>query len=127
MILFEKDKELLLKITNAIMLIWFVAAVVFTAGSIINIVLPEPVPTFEEFRLTSGAYEKVEAVGLTESEQELEMKAMYNQQYGYQEVYKKRQLLVSLSNVLIVGGALFLLNRNRKSRNKDGKGTEQNE
>lgn len=112
MILFEKEKELIWKITNAILLIWFVGAIVFTAGSAIDLAVKEPIPTYEEYRLSDGYYMEKEGA-LTEAEIETRTRASYNQMYGYQEYYKLKALYISLANVVIVGGALYIINRHQ--------------
>lgn len=113
MILFQKEKELIWKITNAVLLIWFVGALVFTAGSIINLILKEPVPTFEEYKVTDGIWMKEEAVkeDLSDAEMEARLKAQYNQMYGNRDYYNLRSMYVSIANVIIVGGALAVINR----------------
>lgn len=80
--LFDKDKELIFRIVNGILLIWFVAAIVFTASNIINLVIADP----------------------------------YVDPYGQggTNVYQIRGLLGSIANVIIVGIALFLINKPKK-------------
>jgi len=76
--LFDRDKELIFKIVNGILLIWFVAAIVFTASSIINLAIADP----------------------------------YVDPYGQNmDVYQIRGLLGSIANVIIVGVALFVINK----------------
>ena len=89
--LFDKDKELIFKIVNGILLIWLVAAIVFTASNIINLVIADPY---------------VDPYGR-----------------GNMNVYQLRGLLGSIANVIIVGTALFVINRNpgRKNENKEEK------
>ncbi len=80
--LFTKEKELIFKIVNGILLIWFVAAIVFTASSIIDLIIADPYV---------DPYNK----GI--------------------EVYQIKSLLGSIANVIIVGIALFLTNKNPKN------------
>lgn len=78
--LFDREKELIFKIVNGILLIWLVAAIVFTASNIINLIIVQPGAT----------------------------------RYGEtgMDVYAIRGLLGSIANVIIVGVALFLINKN---------------
>lgn len=84
--LFDKDKELIFRIVNGILLIWFVAAIVFTVSNVIDLVLADP----------------------------------YVDPYGQggTNVYQIRGLLGSIANVIIVGVALFLINKPKKIADK---------
>lgn len=84
--LFDRDKELIFRIVNGILLIWFVAAIVFTASSIINLVIADPYVD------------------------------PYNK--GGMDVYQIRGLLGSIANVIIVGVALFIINKPKKAEDK---------
>lgn len=108
--LFSKDKELIFKIVNGIFLIWFIAAVILTANSIIDYVIREPIPTYQEFIKNEGGMYPEK--GTTESE----MKDIYNQNYANQNIYALRFLLTSMANVVIVGGAIYILNRTPKKK-----------
>lgn len=107
--LFEKEKELIWKITNAILLIWFVGALVFTASSMINLLVKEPIPTYEEYRVTDGLWVK-EQGEFTEAEIAQRTKAQYNQMYGNRDFYNLRGMYIAIANVIIVGGALVVIN-----------------
>lgn len=80
--LFDKEKELVFKIVNGILLIWLVAAIVFTASNAINLIIPDPY---------------VDPYGT-----------------GGMDVYELRGLLGSIANVIIVGVALFIINKPKK-------------
>lgn len=80
--LFDRDKELIFRIVNGILLIWFVAAIVFTASNVINLVIADPY---------------VDPYGR-----------------GNMDVYQIRGLLGSIANVIIVGIALFVINKSKK-------------
>lgn len=81
--LFDRDKELIFRIVNGILLIWLVAAIVFTASNVINLVIADP----------------------------------YVDPYGKGniDVYQIRGLLGSIANVIIVGIALFVINKPKKN------------
>lgn len=93
--LFDRDKELIFKIVNGILLIWFVAAIVFTASNIINLAIADP---------NAGIYGKS------------------------MDIYAVRGLLGSIANVIIVGIALFVINKNPQKieENKDENKEEKN-
>lgn len=81
--LFDRDKELIFRIVNGILLIWFVAAIVFTASNVINLVIADPY---------------VDPYGR-----------------GNMDVYQIRGLLGSIANVIIVGIALFVINKHKRT------------
>jgi hypothetical protein len=85
--LFDRDKELIFRIVNGILLIWFVAAIVFTASNIIDLVIADP----------------------------------YVDPYGQSgtNVYQIRGLLGSIANVIIVGIALFVINKPKRIDDKE--------
>ena len=103
--LFSKDKELIFKIVNGIFLIWFIAAVILTANSIIEYVIRDPAPTYQEFIKNEGGMYPEKGVS------EAEMKEIYDQNYAGRDVYALRFMLTSMANVVIVGGAIYVLNR----------------
>ncbi|MDD2371176.1 MAG: hypothetical protein PHQ32_04160 [Firmicutes bacterium] len=84
--LFAKEKELIFKIVNGILLIWFVAAIVFTASSIIDLVIADPYVD----PYNSGA-----------------------------DVYQIKSLLGSVANIIIVGVALFVINKSPKKTDEN--------
>ncbi len=120
MSLFSKDKEIIFKITNAILLIWLIAAVVFTFSSIINLIYTEPTRdyTFEEYKATNCNYKDE-----TTSEEEYEqMCQTYYNDYKFNNdnsnYYRWKNLYISIANVIIVAGFLFIINRKEDKSNK---------
>jgi len=79
--LFAKEKELIFKIVNGILLIWFVAGIVITATSIINLLIADP-------------YVDVYNKGA--------------------DIYQIKFLLGATANMIIVGLALFFINKPAK-------------
>ncbi len=116
MFLFSKEKEIIFKITNAILLIWLVAAVVFVASSIIQLTLKEPVReyTYIEYKNTSCIY-KDDTLSDDENDQ-----LCQNQYDDYKfnmdnsDYYNWRMLYISIANVAIVAGVMFFLNKPKK-------------
>ncbi|MDD4705660.1 MAG: hypothetical protein PHS24_00395, partial [Bacilli bacterium] len=94
--LFSKDKELILKITNGILLIWFLAALIFTGNNLVNILVKEPGYTFEEYKTEYCNYKY-------ENEIKDDCKNMYNNfnTEGKRENFnQKRNLYTSIINVV---------------------------
>ncbi len=80
--LFGKEKELIFKIVNGILLIWFIAGIVITANSIIDLIIADP----------------------------------YVNPYNRGEnTYQIKFLLGAIANVIIVGLALFFINKPSKT------------
>lgn len=116
MLLFSKEKEIIFKITNAILLIWLIAAIVFVASSIIGLTLKEPVReyTLAEYKASNCLYKDE-----TLSDEEYAGVCL-NQYNDYEfntknaDYYKWQTLYISIANVVIVGGVLFFLNKPKK-------------
>lgn len=114
--LFNKDKELIFKIVNGVLLLWLVGALAFAANNIINILLPEPSnkKNYEEYKTLYCPKEDTEEFCKARFKEEESAKE--NQQY-----YNKTSLLASLANVIIVSGAMFFLNMNSQPTKKENK------
>lgn len=111
--LFSKDKEIIFKIVNGILLIWFIAAVILTANSIIEYVVREPVPTYQEFRETEFKnYPKENGNEMSDAE----VRKMYDESYQNRDSYSLRFMFTSLANVIIVGGAILVINKTPKKK-----------
>ncbi len=113
--LFSKEKEIIFKITNAVLLIWLIASIVFVATSIIELVLKEPIReyTFEEYKSTNCIYKDSD---LSDEESAALCLTNYND-YKFNsennDYYKWRTLYISIANVIIVGGFLYFINRKK--------------
>jgi hypothetical protein len=112
--LFNKDKEIIFKIVNAILLIWFVSALVFVCSNVINLVIKEPIFTYEEYLVNDCSYIKNDDT-LTEKEinnlcndNYISYKSNYNNDY-----YKWISLYTAFANVIIVGGVLIFINKKK--------------
>lgn len=115
MILFSKDKGLIFKITNAILLIWFIGALVFVCNSIIEVILKEPKYTYIEYSATHCAYLD-ERTKLDEKDIAVECQRLYNSYlYSYKSDnhYKRKGLYMAIANVVIVAGAMYFINRKK--------------
>lgn len=111
--LFSKDKEIIFKIVNGVLLIWFIAAVILTANSIIEYVVREPIPSFQEFRETEFKnYPEEKGNEMTEAE----VRKIYDQSYRGRDSWALRFMFTSMANVVIVGGAILVINKNPKEK-----------
>ncbi len=113
MFLFSKEKELIFKITNAVLLLWFVGAVIFTLVSIVNHVLKEPELSYEEHKVIScGWYKDLE--DLDDTEQEKRCQDDYKTNAVWRKTSNHDRMLViygGMINVFVVGGILGLMNK----------------
>ncbi len=110
MLLFSKDKELVLKITNGILLIWFLAAIVFSFNNAVTLLVERP---NKEDQVNTC---KNQCSHEGKENCDCENSYMYEDQYGQR--YEKISLYTSLANVVIVGSALYFLNREKETNKK---------
>lgn len=109
--LFSNDKNLIQKIINGVVFIWFIASVVICFSNIVNVLLEEKVYDETEFEAMYCA-EKVD-----EMSDDLYTYDNCQKQYKKYELnndrtfYEKKSLIFSIGQIIIVGGALVLLNK----------------
>lgn len=110
--LFKKDKELLLKLTNAILLLWLIGAIVALLSSIVDISIKDPVAnlTYEEYK---GIYCYSDESS-TEEQNELRCKGDYKLQTINNDNYKIKVIYNSAIMIVVVGSTLYLLNRKKQ-------------
>jgi len=123
MYLFSKDKEIIFKITNAILLIWLIGATVVACSSIIKLVLKEPMQnySYKDYEINNCSYYKDDTT-LTEEQRTQRCTADFNN-YEFNnensDYYKYLSLYIALANMLIVGGVMFFINkRDEKPKTK---------
>lgn len=118
MTLFSKEKEIIFKIVNAILLIWLIGAIVFVASSVIELAIKEPVReyTYKEYAATNCIYKDS-----TYTDEEYDNMCL-NQYNDYEfssknsDFYQLKTLYISIANVIIVGGFLYFINRSKKAK-----------
>ncbi len=110
--LFNKEKELILKITNGILLVWLLAAIVFTGSYIIDRTYPKLEYKYEEYKISYCRKYDEETEEKYESNCELDYKAykLNNKENNY---HQKKHLYTSVLNILVVGSGLFIINRKK--------------
>ena len=114
--LFSKEKDIVLKVINSILVIWLIAAIVITFGVGIRI--------FKDVTLSYSDYSKqicdLDKIPMEEIDQQTikdNCYASYIAEKKENESYNKanvNNILVSLSNIVIVALFLSLLNRKYK-------------
>ena len=105
--MFNKEKDLLLRITNAILILWLVVALCFTAGSIINNVMRNDMLTYDEYKT---AY--------CQEEKDLCQTNYTNEKINYDNdiSYNKKEVLICITMNVIIISALVVLNIPKKNR-----------
>lgn len=110
--LFNKEKELILKITNAILIIWIIAAACFTVNNIVELSFEDDLYAYEEYELLNCTDDNIEVN---------ECKSMYLQEKVYNDnsrISYTKGLIISISIIVIVSGTIFILNKPSKNKKK---------
>ncbi|MDD4035714.1 MAG: hypothetical protein PHS45_00055 [Bacilli bacterium] len=113
MMLFTEEKNIFLKALNVILILWLIGAIVFCYGNVINLVMPEPIRTHDEYKATDCRYFQKEEENNQEEYCESQYEN-YKQMANRNTYYNKRNLLIASGNVVIVGGVLILLNKKKQ-------------
>ena len=106
--LFDKNKELILKILNAILLIWIVASLCISISNVVNLSIKENNIKYEDYKILYCDNDLDES----DCKDSYKMEQLFNEQ---EHIAYKKSLIVSLSNAVIVSGVLILLNTSKKS------------
>ena len=115
MILFSKDKEIISKIVNGVLLIWLVAALIFTAFNLITMLVKDPNSTSYNVYKSNYCSHYIEKDSLiSEEDSEQQCKDNYERNKESENYRKSISLYTSIANVIIVGGVLYFLNKQRK-------------
>lgn len=111
--LFSKDKEIVFKITNAILLLWVIGALIFVCTSVISLAVKENVYTYKEYKANSCSYYTSDKT-LTATEVEKNCHSDYSTYktgLNDNDYYKWISLYTAIANVVIVGGVLIFINK----------------
>lgn len=114
--LFSKEKEFVLKLINGILLIWLIIAMVVILSNIVNVFIKDPNLTYDEYRVVNCLENNGEATMLESDCQNSYQASDVNDRI--QNYYYYRSSIICLSNILIVGGVLFLLNKEKEEKPK---------
>jgi hypothetical protein len=116
--LFIKEKDFILKITNLVLLLWLVSSIVLLFTSIVNVIMPRPIMTYDEYNKTS-CYLNVDATDDEKNacENNYEQYKNTDRDTKYQN---NKNIFTFIGSIIIVTGTLYMLNKN-KTLNKGGK------
>lgn len=114
--LFSKEKEFVLKLINGILLIWLIIAMVVILSNIVNTFVKDPDLTYEEYKVVNCLDNNDDATVLeTDCQNSYQASGVNDRLQNY---YYYRSSIICLSNILIVGGVLYLLNREKEEKPK---------
>lgn len=110
--LFSKEKGIVFSIFNAILLIWILVAIVLTITNLTSLFIANPVYTYEEYKLfhCDLKYETEETCKLYYDS--------YKYDLRYEENMYKREIITSLSQVILIPSVLLILNIKPKRQEK---------
>lgn len=107
--LFQRDKDLILKLTNLVLLLWLIGSIAVLYVNVVDIIMPRSIMTYNEFKDSNCVY------NIDESEESCETQYTSYKKYSKDDGYSKQKIIfTSIGSVLIVTGALYALNKNKK-------------
>ena len=107
--LFSKEKDLILKITNLVLLMWLIGSITVFYVNIVDIIMPRPLMTYDEYQKIYCGYKETEIKIDCQAEYQSYKRTNKNDTYNKQKI-----VLTSVGSVVIVTTALYLLNKNKK-------------
>jgi hypothetical protein len=112
--LFSKDKDLIHRIANFVLIIWIVVGVLIAYTGLINLVVKKYQLTYDEYKIQYCNL----SVNPTDTDKDEDNYCQDNyERYKIgnkdEDYINKLNLINGLGNVVIVGAALYLLNRKR--------------
>lgn len=107
--LFSKEKSIILLILNAVLTIWILIATVITISNVTLILVEDYKYTYDEYELLYCNFDYD-----TKEECENNYEAFYLDQ-KFNEVENKRNVIISVSNLILVTGVLFVLNKKKNN------------
>jgi Na+-translocating ferredoxin:NAD+ oxidoreductase RnfG subunit len=110
--LFSKERDLIQRIANLVLILWLVAAIFVFYSSLVNIVIQKPMLTFEEYQIQncSKYVPNDESDDTDFCEKQYAQYKISNKDDNY---YDKKSIVNALGNVVIVGTFLYFLNRRK--------------
>lgn len=114
--LFSKQKDLILRITNLVLIIGFIISLIIFYNGFVNLAFSNKVKTYSVYKkesCTCSVSEDVCSIGEEETDCENQYE-LYKEDFESDKVeYKKRMISSALSSVT-VGTAIYLLNKEKK-------------
>lgn len=113
--LFSKEKGIILNILNVILIIWLMLGIVFTVANVADVIIKEPIHTYEEYEaLYCYNYDIEETDSVDKNCKSDYISYKYDLKYRSNET--KKGLVISISNILLSGIVLILLNKGKDKK-----------
>lgn len=110
--LFTKEKELILKLVNGILLLWLVIVTIISFNLALEVAMPEAKETYEEFSFNFCPKEDYE-------EKDCKENYLYNLKYYEDNIRNnKKSLAVAVFAAAAMGTTLLVLNPKAKENKK---------
>lgn len=109
--LFDKEKDLILKITNLVLLVWLISAITFFHVALVNLIWPESPMEYVEYEFHYCGYKEPLEKSEEYDKNCKDMYELYRIHAKEEIINTKKSLLISVGNVVIVGVGLVLLNK----------------
>lgn len=107
--LFKREKDLILKLTNLVLLMWLIGSITVLYVNIVDLVMPTPIMTYDEYKNANCLYDP------DQTENDCQTQYTSYKSYNKTDTYNKKKIIfTSIGSVIIVSGALYALNRKKK-------------
>lgn len=106
--LFHKDIDIVKRILNLILIIWFVGALIFSYNHLVDLLFDKENYTYEEYETLHCSNDMIKQ----SCEQSYESHKQGEKRSSFSD---KKSLINALGNAVIVGTFIFILNKNKKS------------
>lgn len=108
--LFSKEKGIIFNVLNAILVIWIIAAIVISVSNLTHLVVKDYTYNYEEYEVVYCNFDY-------ETKEECKNNYdAYSIDRKHENIEYKRDLIISLSNVVLVSAVLKLLNKKQKNK-----------
>lgn len=117
--LFDKEKDLILKLTNIVLILWLIGAISALQFTLTDMLLKEPKLTLSEYKTyycygyrdVKEVKEEVIEPDVNDCENQY---AMYEIEHDKFDNSKLKFVIISLGNVIIVSTALYFINKKER-------------
>lgn len=110
--LFSKEKGFVFSALNAILLIWMIVSAVSMVSNLSSLIIQDDDYTYDEYKLLYCNMKYV-----TEEECQNDYSAHKLSNRSWNNDYK-REIIIAFGNLVIVGGAMYLINKEKTTEKK---------
>ncbi len=107
MLLFNKEKDIVHRFFNLVIVVWFIIAIVVLYSNCVDLIIKKPLPSYKRF-------EAINCLNISDKESCERRYESEKLMIKRNEFNNKKTIIMSLGNVIIVSTALYLLNRKKK-------------